>query len=148
MTNPNQASSHDATPEHQGSHVGSVMMFGFECGLAILADDSHEIVARNLSFWLKQRNLRPADLARYLDLSKATVSRWMAAINSPETRTALKICKFLEIPLEELYRQDPGSRPVRMDVDPKSPDARRMKLLQDLADELGFKIRLIAKKNT
>lgn len=146
MTFAAPTTSHNAVPRRPSNHAGTVKTFGHRKGSVSLALDSHEIFARNLAFWLAKRELKPADLARHLDLSQGSVSRWVHRINAPDLRTAGKIAEYLDVPLEELYREDPTTRPAAIDPGAGGPDARRAKFLHDLADEFGFKIRVEPKK--
>jgi transcriptional regulator with XRE-family HTH domain len=146
MTLAAPTTSHIRGPRRPGNHAGTVKTFGLCKGSVGLTKDSHEIFARNLRFWLAARSRKPADLARHLEKSKGTVSHWFHLETAPDLRTAGRIADWLEIPLEELYREDPTTRPKFVDAAASGPEARRLKLLHDLADELGFRIRVEPKK--
>jgi len=45
--------------------------------------DYRQIIADNLQFFLDLNNVKPVDLARKLNVSESTVSRWLSAKTSP-----------------------------------------------------------------
>ena len=86
----------------------------------------NKIFSQNLTYYLEQYNKSQADLAKYINVSTASVSNWCKGIKLPRMDKVDKICNFLQINrsdlMEERSTEEQDSRPSYYD----NPDAREM----------------------
>lgn len=68
--------------------------------------DIRQIIANNLIALRKKHNLTQNELAKKLDYSDNTVSRWECAEISPSIETLQKISEIYEIPLASLFEEN------------------------------------------
>ncbi len=52
--------------------------------------------SENLRKALSDKNETQADLAKHLNTTQATVSRWISGVNEPDLQTFLNICEYLD----------------------------------------------------
>ena len=62
-----------------------------------------QAIADNLCKYLDLKNKKRADLALYLDTSISAISRFCLNKSTPTVSQLVKICKFLEISLNDLF---------------------------------------------
>lgn len=125
MTNRLTASSHNS---------------GIHGGLWALAD-SHAIFVRNLRFWLGNRNVKAAELARRLGKNQSTISQWLSDVSSPDLKTIGRIADILKIPVSYLFQDDDDEEKHRHDGDrPAIGETERA--LKLIAKKVGLKIRI------
>ena len=69
-------------------------------------EDIRKIIADNLISLRKERGLTQNELAKKLDYSDNTISRWECAEISPNIETLQKISEIYEIPLASLFERN------------------------------------------
>jgi len=62
----------------------------------------NEIVAKNLTNYLEEKNKTQLELAEYLGVSQATVSNWCKGVKMPRMKKIDAICEYLGIKRSEL----------------------------------------------
>jgi transcriptional regulator with XRE-family HTH domain len=77
-----------------------------------LVRPSSILFGENLSLWLQRRKLKQVELARFVGVSEAAVSRWVDGRSLPTCETLDKISLALEIPVSALFRDATDSRLV------------------------------------
>ena len=68
--------------------------------------DIREIIAQNLIALRKKHHLTQNELAKKLDYSDNTVSRWECAELAPSVETLQKICQIYNIPLASILEEN------------------------------------------
>jgi len=69
-----------------------------------------ELFGENLRYKLIERRKNQADIARYLNVTEATVSRWVNGLSMPRASMIDKLCTFLHCSVEDLTTDH--SKPV------------------------------------
>lgn len=64
--------------------------------------DIKDIFVDNLKYYLKLRGKTQADLAKYLKVSKPTITNYITGVNLPRMDKIDKICQFLYIKRSDL----------------------------------------------
>lgn len=65
-----------------------------------------ELFPNNLNILLERKNCSQAELARYLDVTRANVSAWCNGVACPKFKYIDKICSFFGITRNELLVLD------------------------------------------
>lgn len=68
----------------------------------------NEIFSNNLIKYCEIKKIKPADIARLLDVSTATTTRWFNGINFPTVERIIKICEYLECTINDLFNDGNG----------------------------------------
>lgn len=104
--------------------------------------DSHAIFVRNLRYWLETRNVKAAQLAARIGISRATVTAWIKGRSSPELLTVGKIADALDIAIGELFVDGGNSRTVaKRPSDFHDPDITPEQALRRIARDYGLEVR-------
>ena len=76
--------------------------------LSLLAPDSRRMRMwfDNLKSALDERGISQADLARHLDVSRATVSNWLSGNRTPSYANLVRIAKAVSMSISELLGED------------------------------------------
>ena len=82
-----------------------------------------------LRWQLDRRDLRGADLARLLNTANGNVSRWLRDERVPSTESIERIADVLSLDIDTALTMA-GHRPASIDLDPDSPTARLMPLIE------------------
>lgn len=69
-----------------------------------------ELFGENLRYKLIEQRKNQADIARYLKVTEATVSRWVNGLSMPRSAMIDKLCTFLHCSVEDLTTDH--SKPV------------------------------------
>ena len=87
------------------------------------------VVADNIKYALESRGLRPADLARKLNISPQAVSQWLQCLTTPSARRLAQIAATLGTSIEKLRNKSATVEKVEQVVDqPKTtPEALRLR---------------------
>lgn len=64
--------------------------------------------SNNLKYFLKLRNKTQAELAKFLNVSKATITNYITGVNLPRMAKVDDICKFLDIEKNDLLKSKRG----------------------------------------
>lgn len=67
--------------------------------------DIKDIFVDNLKYYLKLRGKTQADLAKYLKVSKPTITNYITGVNLPRMDKVDKICEFLFIRRSDLLEK-------------------------------------------
>lgn len=67
--------------------------------------DIKDIFVDNLKYYLKLRGKTQADLAKYLNVSKPTITNYITGVNLPRMDKVDKICEFLFIRRSDLLEK-------------------------------------------
>lgn len=59
-------------------------------------------------FWRQRAGLRPVELARAIDMSESSVSRWESGTATPSTRAIEKIAEACGVSLGMFFSELPG----------------------------------------
>lgn len=65
-----------------------------------------KIIARNLRRLIYEREKTQADVARDLDISKATLSSWMNGTRTPKIENIDMLCKYFGVPRSAIMEPD------------------------------------------
>ena len=65
-----------------------------------------ENVKRNLGYFLSLRGMSQKELAIKLDVSQSAVTNWIKGKNSPDIEAVVRICRCLDISVEDLFGID------------------------------------------
>lgn len=68
--------------------------------------DIKEIFVNNLKYYLNLRGKSQTELAKYLGVSKATVTNYITGVNLPRMDKVDKICQFLFIKRTDLLEEN------------------------------------------
>ncbi len=70
--------------------------------------DLYNIFSNNLKKYCNMKKIKPADIARLLDVSTATTTRWFNGINFPTVERIIKICEYLDCSINDLFDDGKG----------------------------------------
>ena len=90
---------------------------------------------------LSYLNKTQADLARFLNVSQSSVQQWLQKGSIPAADTALKIARFLDVPLEYLIdgTRAEERKPVRLsDYEKRLLEESRELTQEDKAELLAY----------
>jgi transcriptional regulator with XRE-family HTH domain len=103
-----------------------------------------QILAKNLQRLREKRGLKLSALAKSLNLSVATISRWESAHALPDQYNIDAICRLFGITPGELFSDDMGQSPISKPV--KLTITEAIKIINEYEGLLSIKIRRNKKK--
>ena len=145
VTNAAFASTHMPLPDRVRWQAGNLLigeLFGRQA-----LDDLRDTFSRSLVCWLKRRGIRGADLARLLDTTRSSVSRWLNAEAETDFGGLARIARALNIPAWYLIHPNPEDLPDPANGTKAKPDEVE-EALKILGAKAGYKVRLEPLKRT
>lgn len=132
--------------------AGNLLIGSLFGGLA-LADAARQIVARNLLFWMEEREMTGGELARQMAakgyaVTRQTISNWTRASVKIDVDGLEAAAAVLEVPMGYLVHEDSSGLPdPRNNARIKTDESERC--LRFIAGQMGFEVvRLRRKEKT
>lgn len=90
---------------------------------------------------LEEKNIKPSELAKYIDVSRSTVSLWLSGKRNPTEDNKDEICKALNISYLELLhsKEEIALARIRLFFDRFNLKTSDYERFEDLTEELAMK---------
>jgi len=82
----------------------------------------------------ESKRMSQDELAKFLNLSQAAVSKWESGRGFPEIPIGYKLCEFFDVSMDTLYG-NPHIKPVDTEYSLSAAEQRAVSLLRELPDD-------------
>jgi DNA-binding XRE family transcriptional regulator len=82
----------------------------------------------------ESKKMSQDELAKFLNLSQAAVSKWEAGRGFPEIHIGFKLCEFFDVSMDTLYG-NPHAKPIDTEYSLSPAEQRAVDLLRELPDD-------------
>lgn len=100
-------------------------------------DKTHQILVRNLRYWMDKKGIRAIELAKMLGKDPSTVSNWLTGKSAPIVSQLGTIADIFDIPVAALFADPNDHREV--ETPPEGEQEHAEKVARIILDGLGLR---------